>query len=452
MPISCSMSISPGPRVGGGAGRAHRPTPLRHAPAGTTIAHLGAPARGTGRCGLEVSRGLRPRALGRGDVERSRTAAEPFDAQARRRLLCCAARAGARARPPPRPHRIAEMHGGTLTLTVPRARAGGAGGHPGAPARIPHRPPAGRERPPNDAPYAPAQPRGGPPPPARRCRRRSPLASRPRAWCRSSARSAWRRRSAPWYGERTRLQAAADTAAIAAGARDAHRQHHAGAAPGDRRGRSPTPPRRRAASRPPISTSTPPSMRASTSVRLTLEKDARIRVFTRVLTDAFTKGRGRGDGARERGSAPICAIGLDTHCAQDDPPLRRARASTRAAARSISNSSHGQGLRIDKRRDDSRGADLFLGRQARAGPASFEPAPRYRLPAARRSPRRARAAGGRPCATEHDQFVDLDPESHPPRRACIAAASASATGARVTLSSGLYRDQRTASLGWTTAA
>ena len=270
------------------------------------------------------------------------------------------------------------------------------------PALHPHRPPAGRERPPNDAPYAPAQPRGGPPPPARRGRRRR-RRGRPRAGAapRLDRRGGRRRRlvrraHAPAGGRGIRPR-------IAAAPRDAHRQHHAGAAPGDREGESPTPPRRRAASRPPISTSTPPSMRASTRCaspsrrRSIASSPASSRTPSRKVAVAAT--------ARVSGSAPICAIGLDTHAPKTIHLEKSARLDASGCA-VYSNSSHGQGLRIDN--DATIRAALICSSGGKLGrSASFEPAPRTDCPPLG-DPLAARAQPVVGLCTEHDLVIRSD--------------------------------------------
>jgi len=166
------------------------------------------------------------------------------------------------------------------------------------------------------------------------------------------------------------------------------------------------------------------------SVRLTLEKTLD-RVFTRVLTDAFTKVAVAAT-ARVSGSAPICAIGLDTHAPKTIHLEKSARLDASGCA-VYSNSSHGQGLRIDN--DATIRAALICSSGGKLGrSASFEPAPRTDCPPLG-DPLAARAQPVVGLCTEHDLVIRSDRTLAP---GVYCGGIRVRDGARVTLSSGLY--------------
>lgn len=232
-----------------------------------------------------------------------------------------------------------------------------------------------------------------------------------------------------WYGERTRLQAAVDSAAIAA-AREmrianttpAQLEEIAKAiatAAAQARGFAPA----------------DLDVRATVdsrehSVRLTISKDLD-GVFSRILTDAFMEVAVAAT-ARVSGSAPICAIGLDTDAPKTIHLEKSARLDASGCA-VYSNSRHTQGLRID---DDARvRAALICSSGGKFGKsAAFEPAPRTDCPplgdplAARAQP----VVG--PCL-EHDLVITSDRTLTP---GVYCGGIRIRDDAEVTLASGLY--------------
>lgn len=232
-----------------------------------------------------------------------------------------------------------------------------------------------------------------------------------------------------WYGERARLQTAADSAAIAA-AREMRIANSsvaqltlvAEASARDAvaaRGFDPAT----------VVVDAAVDLR-SYAVRLRIEKPLQ-RVFSRMVTDAFARVSVAAT-ARITGSAPICAIGLDPAEAKTVHLENRARLEAPGCA-VYANSTHEQGLRIDNHAEMR--AALICSAGGKSGPhAAFQPTPRTDCPpipdplAARPQP----PVGG---CTQHDLVVTADRYLAP---GVYCGGLRIRNGARVNLGSGLY--------------
>lgn len=178
-----------------------------------------------------------------------------------------------------------------------------------------------------------------------------------------------------WYGERTRLQSAADSAALAAA-----REMRLANTPADQLEDA-----AEATARAAIAATGADVSRSEVvavvddeahAVRVTIRHEL-ARVFSRIVTDTFTRVEVSAV-ARVSGSAPICVIGLDPEEQRTLHFEQRALLDARGCA-VYSNSRHAQGMRIANFAEIN--AALICSAGGKVGPnAAYRPSPRLDCP------------------------------------------------------------------------